>query len=120
MYYIHDTYKNADDIPHDADEIVDDIKDTAQKLDEKEAKTESKEEVVELDEHTKLGLKIEEGFSKMIAEKTEWDIEEIRKNNKPAYDLLFETYEEGEDNGITTSNFSLIEQDDLSYTLKTT
>jgi len=116
--YLHDTDKNVDEIPHDSDEIVDDIKDDI-KTDTTTTNDDEKKPV-ELDDHTKLGLKIEEGFSKMISEKSEWDIEEIRKNNKPAYDLLFDTYEEDEENGITTSNYSLIEQEDLSYTLKTT
>ena len=101
-------------IPHESEEIVDEIKEVATK------NSEENEKPVAVDEHTKLGLKIEDGFSTMIEEKDEWDIEEIRKNNKPAYDLLFDTYEEGGENGITTSKYSLIEQEDLSYTLKTT
>ena len=68
----------------------------------------SKNEMVnEVDE---LGLQVEKELEEMFATgEKEWDIEDIRKVAKKTYDLIFDNYEDDEENGIETSNFLLLE-----------
>jgi predicted fused transcriptional regulator/phosphomethylpyrimidine kinase len=76
---------------------------------EKDKKT-NEDMVNEVDE---LGLQVEEELSQMFeTEQKEWDIEEIRKVAKKTYDLIFDNYEDGQENGVETSNFSLLEKED--------
>ena len=65
------------------------------------------EMVNEVDE---LGLQVEKELEEMFATgEKEWDIEDIRKVAKKTYDLIFDNYEDDEENGIETSNFLLLE-----------
>ena len=106
--FVQDTDNNSDEIPHEADEIIEEIKDVNVNDEEKGD-----------DKNYQLGLKIESGFDKMITSKSEWDIEEVRSANRPAYDLLFDTYNEDEDNGIVTSKYAFTETDNGTFELKT-
>ena len=106
--FVQDTDNNSEEIPHEADEIIEEIKEVNM----------NKEENSD-DKDYQLGLKIESGFDKMITSKSEWEIEEVRSVNRAAYDLLFDTYNEGEDNGIVTSKYSFTETDNGTFELKT-
>lgn len=79
----------------------------------------NKDEMVnEVDE---LGLQVEKELEEMFATgEKEWDIEDIRKVAKKTYDLIFDNYEDGEENGIETSNFSLLEKEDEEMVYKLT
>ena len=75
------------------------------------------EMVNEVDE---LGLQIESESNEMFETgQVEWDIEDIRKVGKRTYDLIFDNYEDDEENGVETSNFSLLEKenDEMVYKL---
>jgi hypothetical protein len=74
--------------------------------------------VNEVDE---LGLQVNEELNRMFETgETEFDIEDIRKVAKKTYDLIFDNYEDDEENGVETSNFSLLEKDDeaMVYVLR--
>ena len=72
---------------------------------------ETKDEMInEVDE---LGLQIESELNEMYETgQSEWDIEDIRKVGKRTYDLIFDNYEDDEENGVETSHFSLLEKED--------
>jgi hypothetical protein len=64
------------------------------------------------------GLKIDKELKALFdAGKTSLTIDEIRSSARNAYDVIFETYERGGDNGVETSYYSLIEQQDGDYSL---
>lgn len=69
----------------------------------------SKEDMInEVDE---LGLQIEAELDSMYEQnQKEWDIEDIRKVAKKTYDLIFDNYDDDEENGVETSNYSLLEK----------
>lgn len=71
----------------------------------------SKEDMInEVDE---LGLQIEAELDSMYEQnQKEWDIEDIRKVAKKTYDLIFDNYDDDEENGVETSNYSLLEKKD--------
>lgn len=74
--------------------------------------------VNEVDE---LGLQIENELNEMyLTSQKMWDIEEIRKVAKRTYDLIFDNYEDEEENGVETSNFSLLEVADEEMVYKLT
>lgn len=74
--------------------------------------------VNEVDE---LGLQIEDELNEMyLTGQKMWDIEEIRKVAKRTYDLIFDNYEDEEENGVETSNFSLLEVADEEMVYKLT
>ena len=61
-------------------------------------------------EEQKTALKIENDLSEMFATgKTDWDLDSIASASKSIYNILFDTYNEGEENGVVTNKFSLIE-----------
>jgi hypothetical protein len=49
--------------------------------------------------------------------KTSFNLEELKSLSKTAYEVIFNSYEEDEDNGIETTNFSLIETSEYQFTL---
>ena len=64
------------------------------------------------DATTQKGLKIESELENMYANgNLSSTIEEIRRLAPTTYNHLFDTYAEGEENGIVTTRFSLIEND---------
>lgn len=73
-----------------------------------------------INEANEIGLQVEAELSRMFETgQRVWDIEDIRKTAKKTYDLLFDSYEEGEANGVETSNYSLLEKEDedMTFTL---
>jgi hypothetical protein len=107
--YLHDTDKNDDDIPFDAEDITDDLqnKNNQSDLDDK------------INEPDALGLKIEAELDGLYQSgKKVYSIEEIGSNAHETYNVLFDSYEDGEDNGIVTTKYSLLEGTDKKFTLK--
>jgi len=65
-----------------------------------------------INEVDELGLQIEDELTKMYETgDKEWDIEDIRKVGKKTYDLIFDNYDDDEENGVETSSYSLLEKD---------
>lgn len=66
-----------------------------------------------INEVDELGLQVEAELNSMYEQnQKEWDIEDIRGVAKKTYDLIFDNYDDNEENGIETSNFSLLEKKD--------
>ena len=49
--------------------------------------------------------------------KQEWTIDEIRNSGKTTYNAIFEIYSEDEQNGVKTTNYSLLEIEKQKYKL---
>jgi hypothetical protein len=77
---------------------------------EKPKTEEKKEEAPELTEQQKAALSIENDLAEMFASgKKDWDLDSIISASKAVYNILFDTYNESEENGIVTNKFSLME-----------
>ena len=104
--YLNDTDKNDDELPTDADEILDDLE-----------PAKKKEEEVEI-EPDHEGLQIDSELERLIAEgKKDFTIDELRKLAPKTYKNIWDSYEHGEENGVVTSKYSLIENDDELFVL---
>jgi endo-alpha-1,4-polygalactosaminidase (GH114 family) len=111
--YLHDTDKNDDDIPFDADDVKDDLTDDLNKDD---VKDDLKDDNIEPDA---LGLKIEAELDGLYQSgKTVYSIEELGNKARETYNVLFDLYQDGEENGIVTTKYSLLEDKDKTYKLK--
>lgn len=107
--HLHDTDKNDDEIPFDSDDVLKDIK---------KPDTQSDDEIKNNKEFQK-GLKIEAELDKLLAEgKIQLSIDDLRSLAPNTYSEIWDNYEEGEENGIITSKYSLIENKDYEFNLK--
>ena len=103
--YLNDTDKNKADIPFSADDVLDELEDN------KEPKKEEQADPV--------GLAIDQELSSLAgAGKTQITLDELRTSAPKAYKEIWDSYETGEENGIVTSHYSLIENDDEIFILK--
>lgn len=99
--FLHDTDKNEDEIPFDAEDVTDELNDTKEQ------------------EADPLGLKIEAELDALYASgQRSFTIDELDDEARETYNVLFDAYDDGEENGITTSKYSLIEGRDKKFTLK--
>jgi hypothetical protein len=57
------------------------------------------------------GVQIDNELSKLLEIKDEWEIDELRSKAPLTYETIFDNYDEEEENGITTDNFSIIESE---------
>lgn len=100
--FVNDKDTNGE-IPINPDEIVDEIKNDGSGQNEPD----------------KTGLKIDEELQALFdTGKTQLTIEELRESAKTAHKVIFDNYEDGEENGLRTSKFSLIETSDEVFELK--
>jgi hypothetical protein len=76
--------------------------------------SEEKTEPTMIQEPTEKGLQIDNELSKLLEVKSEWEIDDIRSIAPQVYETIFDNYDEEEENGITTDNFSFIESKDES------
>lgn len=109
---INETEKNDDEMPYEEDDF------------EAELEDENNEEEEEDDDDNftegdkLLGDKIENDCEEIYKNgKTSFTMEELKSLSKTAYDVIFSGYEEDGDNGIETTNFSLIEISEYQFTL---
>ena len=114
MDYLHDTDKNEDDMPFEAEDIIDDLGVGAGA--KKEEVEHEKEEVVEADP---LGLSIEQELDVLYQSgKKSFTIDDLAEKTSKTYDVLFDNYEDDEENGVVTTKYSLIENKEGLFTLK--
>jgi hypothetical protein len=100
--YLYDTEKNKNDIPYDEEDFEDDLymKDNNSKIDD-------------------LGMQIENELNELYdSGKTSYSIDELKNKAKKTYNELFQAYENGSENGITTSKYILIEDSNKMFNLK--
>jgi len=99
--YLHDTDKNDDEMPVDADDVLDDAGlDKNQNVDQ-------------------LGLQIESELDNLYASgKKSLTIDEIKSSAPKTYREIWENYEPGDENGIITSKYSFTENNNELFELK--
>jgi hypothetical protein len=65
------------------------------------------------------GVQIDNELSRLLAIKSEWEIDELRSKAPLVYETIFDNYDDDEENGITTDNFSFMESETLeTFNLK--
>lgn len=98
--YLNDTDKNEDEIPYESDEVLDEI---------------NEEEAPKVDG---TGLKVEADLEKMFQTgKKVWKIDEIKSSSNLIFDIIFDNFDEEEENGVETNKYKLIETDEEIFTL---
>lgn len=105
---VQGTDENEDEMPENPEEVVDEIKEQAQ----------GGEQPKQLTEDEKKGYEIDAELKKMFdSGKKEWSIDEVKSAAKKTYNILFDTYEEDGENGIKTSNYSLLETGEQTFVI---
>lgn len=106
--FVHDTNNNTDKAPS-LEDVQDEIEDKLNE-DEEEEEDMDDDDNTQDDATTQKGLRIESELETMYANgKFSSTIEEIKSLAPTTYNHLFDTYEDGEENGVVTTRFSLIE-----------
>jgi hypothetical protein len=110
--YLHDTDNNDDDIPFDKNDVIDD-------LDKNKNKKGTEDSDDDEQQPDALGVAIENELDSLYESgKTSYSIEELKNSAKKTYSELFNAYENGGENGITTSKYTLIEDSNKKFNLK--
>jgi hypothetical protein len=108
--YLHDTDKNDDDMPVDADDVLDGLK-----TDDKSKNDEPSNE----QQPDSLGLQIDAELDALFATgKKEFSIDEIKSRARKTYKEIWDNYEPDDENGIITSKYSFIENENELFELK--
>lgn len=107
---LHDTDNNDDDAPVDTDEVVDEIKEQAK---------ESSKNDEEKNAQNKLFTIIEKELEKLAnSGKKEFTIEQIKSYAPNSYNAIYKAYQRGDDNGVKTRRYALIETRERIFTIK--
>lgn len=118
---VNDTEKNTGDGIIEKKEIDKVIEDIDKQVEDPKEATEDPKEAVEVPEEGVLGISVEVEIKTLYdAGIKQIDIEDLRTKAPKCYDILFDTYDPSEDNGIETSYYSIIEgkDDDLFHIKK--
>ncbi len=140
--FIGEKDTNTEEIPHDAEEVIADIKEEIEEQEQEEQEEEGSDtddnkdaaddnkdadddaddsaKPIALSEEAKkaLAATIETELTEMFnSGKTEWKVDEIKAKFKNTYNTIFDTYEDDAENGIMTTNFSLIETGEEIFTI---
>jgi hypothetical protein len=105
---VNDTDKNQDEIPFDENDVLADLKETENKATNEPKKTDSGNVGDKID--ADLVIAYQSGQTKIALA----DLESV---SKTAYDVIWKSYDNTGENGITTSNFTLIETEEEVFTL---
>lgn len=140
--FVNETDNNEDDMPYSVDEVEEDFDDDNtpdeddedestdedsqeddEEYDEDEEEDEDDDKVVEEEEDeaepdSETGNKIDNDLKIAYNNgKTKITLDELKNVSITAYNIIFDSYDDSGDNGIITSNFSLLETDDYVFTL---
>lgn len=110
--HVNDTDNNKNDIPHEEDEVMEEI--------ENEVKDEMEDQENQ-NTNAAQGEKCEAEIAKLHEDGIEFiDIEKLKGSAPTCYEILFDTYDPEEENGIQTTRYSLIEgkEDDMFHVKK--
>jgi hypothetical protein len=106
--HVHDTENNDDEMPEDAEEVIEEMNEEAEVANES----------TQISEEDKVGYEVDAELKKMFdSGKKEWSIDEVKSAAKKTYNILFDTYEEDAENGIKTSNYSLLETGEQTFVI---
>ena len=113
--YLHDTDKNDDDMPVDADDVLDGLK-PDDKSDKNDNSTDDNQNEPQPDA---LGLQIDAELDGLFATgKKEFSIDEIKSKARKTYKEIWDNYEPDDENGIITSKYSFLENENELFELK--
>lgn len=97
--HIEGTDENDEEIPHTDDEVIKDLE-------------------AENKPATDIGLLVEQELTELHNKgQADWDIDEIEDLAPKTFKVLWDTYDEGQENGIVTTKFKLIEKERGIFTL---
>lgn len=119
ILYMLDDEQNPNPVP-DPEETkkILEAQAAAKKVEEDAARAKEEEAAKKAKEVSPEGIKCDGEFAEMIkAGKTEVSFEELKSLAPTAYGLIFDAYEDGADNGITTSYYVLAETEKNKYKL---
>lgn len=104
---VHDTNKNTEEMPENPEKLVQEINEQAV-----DGNPEAPSEI------NKVGLEIENELENLLKSgRNNFNFDDLKRSAKKTYDVLFDGYEEGYDNGIETSRYNLIETDKHTFTI---
>jgi hypothetical protein len=110
--HVNETETNDDEIPHDDDEVLEEL--------EEQVKEDMESHSEEIARNSK-GAQVEAEIAALYEDKvTTIDIEKLKSVAPTCYNILFDTYDPEEENGLQTTNYSLIEgkDDDMFHVKK--
>jgi hypothetical protein len=103
--HIEGTDENDEEIPYTDDEVIKDI--------ENETKTNSDNKAA-----TDIGFLVEQELTELHNKgQADWTIDEIEDLAPKTFKVLWDSYSDGEENGIVTTKFKLIEKVQGTFTL---
>lgn len=117
--YLHDTDKNDDDMPVDADDVLDGMKNDKSdgKKPDDDAKNDNQDDMS--NQPDALGLEIDAELDALYQSgKVEFTIDDIKSQARKTYKEIWNSYEPGDENGIITSKYSFVENDKELFILK--
>lgn len=133
---VNETDDNDDDIPYSVDEVEEDFDDYQPDEDDDEEEQQEDEQEDEDDDDSSADG--EDGDDEIGNENTDTvtgnkidnelkiaynngnttiTLDELKNVSRTAYNIIFDTYDDSGDNGIITSNFTLLETDEYVFTL---
>ena len=124
---INETDDNEEEIPYSYDEVEEDFEDEDDYQPDDDDDEEDDDDDEDEDEDdgnlgdSPTGQKIDADLKIAYTNgKTTITLEELKNVSSTAYNIIFENYDDSGDNGIITSNFSLLETDEYVFTLEKT
>lgn len=106
--HVNDTDQNDDDMPYNEEDVLDEIEEQV------------KDDMDDYENNSK-GKQVEQEIKNLYDNGVKTiDIEDLKAKAPNCYNILFDTYDPEEENGIETSNYSLIEgkEDDMFHVKK--
>jgi len=121
--FVQETKNNDGDMPNDADDVLEGLDKTNPNPPTPSPK---KSNIVKpkksddlSDDADPIGLKIDSELDELFATgKNEYTIDEIKRQAKNTYKEIWDAYEVGESNGVETSKYSFIENENELFILK--
>lgn len=111
---IEDTDKNDDDIPYESEDVENDVKESYDDNSKKSEQDSNVQTIQPKGDGNKINAELESLYKN---NKVELTINEIKNIAPNTYDAIFHVYTKGEQNGVETKSYSLIEFDEQKYKL---
>lgn len=122
LYEIYDMEsgeeKNEEGIPYESDDVKESLdefeSEDNNEQDSQENESDKNKDVQSSGDGAKIAIELDLMYKKG---KTDWTIDEIKNTAINTYNAIFEVYSEGEQNGVKTLEYALIETEKQKYKL---
>jgi predicted nucleic acid-binding Zn-ribbon protein len=115
--YLEDKDTNTEPLPNTEKEIVQEIKEADTKAETTEQKLGAENKPADAIPDL-VGFAIEDELKKLFeAGKTEIQLEELKAKAPKSYSVIFDGYDDSGDNGIETTNYTIIETSEKVFTI---